>query len=82
MEQELLKYIKLGISISGNPVDGYEVFTVPTQHFKVASLDDLTPERFEQETQRQKDLSDFEIISAIIPVENKTIPYPIFREFH
>lgn len=82
MEQELLKYIKNGINISGNPVDGYEVFTVPTQHFKIASLDDLTPERFEREIQRQNDSLDLEskILAAL---GNKTNnPYPVFREFH
>jgi len=38
--------IKDGISIKGDPVNGYEVFTLPTQRFRVNSLADLTPERF------------------------------------
>ncbi len=30
--KEILKYIETGISIDGNPKDGYKVFTIPTQH--------------------------------------------------
>ena len=47
MNKEILKYIEDGITIDGNPKDGYTVFTIITQHFKCQSLDDLTPERFE-----------------------------------
>ena len=47
MEQELLKYLDNGIHIDGNPKDGYDVFTIITQHFKISSLDELTVERFE-----------------------------------
>ncbi len=32
----------------------FEVFTVPTQHFYVNSLEELTPERFMLEEERQK----------------------------
>ena len=46
--KELLKYIENGISINGNPKDGYTVFTIPTQHFKISSLEELTPDRFER----------------------------------
>lgn len=48
MEKEILKYIKNGISIDGNPEDGYTVFTIETQHFKISSLDELNVERFER----------------------------------
>lgn len=48
MEKEILKYIEQGISIDGNPKDGYTVFTIKTQHFKISSLDELSVERFEE----------------------------------
>ena len=53
MEKEILKYLEQGISINGNPKDGYTVFTIKTQHFKISSLDELSVERFE------KAISDF-----------------------
>lgn len=46
--KEILKYIIDGITISGNPKDGYTVFTIQTQHFKISSLDELNAERFEK----------------------------------
>jgi hypothetical protein len=52
---EILKYIETGISIDGNPKDGYTVFTTPTQHFKISSLEDLTPSKFEETIKRQED---------------------------
>ena len=42
MEKELLKFIENGMSIVGNPTKGYTIFTVPTQHFKISSLEELT----------------------------------------
>lgn len=53
MEKGILKYLEQGISIDGNPKDGYTVFTIKTQHFKISSLDELSVERFE------KAISDF-----------------------
>ena len=53
--KEILKYIETGISIDGNPKDGYKVFTIPTQHFKISSLEDLTPSKFEEMIKRQED---------------------------
>jgi hypothetical protein len=53
MNKEILKYLEQGISIDGNPKDGYTVFTIKTQHFKISSLDELSVERFE------KAISDF-----------------------
>lgn len=52
--KEILKYIETGISINGNPKDGYTVFTIPTQHFEISSLEDLTPSKFEEMIKRQK----------------------------
>ena len=34
--------------------DGYVVFTIPTQHFNIKELDELTSERFELEIANQK----------------------------
>ena len=53
MNKEILKYLEQGISIDGNPKDGYTVSTIKTQHFKISSLDELSVERFE------KAISDF-----------------------
>ena len=47
------KYIIDGISIDKTK-DGYRVFTIPTQHFNILDLDELTNERFEQEIKRQE----------------------------
>jgi hypothetical protein len=55
MDNTIYEYIKDGITIKGNPIDGYEVFTIPTQHFKMDSLHQLTPETFEREIQKQKE---------------------------
>jgi hypothetical protein len=55
MDNSIYEYIKNGITIKGNPLDGYEVFTIPTQHFKMDSLHQLTPETFENAIQKQKE---------------------------
>ena len=55
MDNNIFEYIKNGITINGNPTDGYKVFTIPTQWFNIDSLDELTPETFEREIQKQKD---------------------------
>jgi hypothetical protein len=55
MNNKIFEYIKNGITINGNPIDGYRVFTIPTQHFRIDSLDELTPETFENAIQKQKD---------------------------
>ena len=55
MDREIYEYIKNGITIEGNPTEGYTVFTIPTQHFKMDSLHQLTPETFEREIQKQKE---------------------------
>jgi hypothetical protein len=47
--------MNISISIDGNPNDGYNVFTIPTQHFKISSLEDLTPAKFEEMIKRQED---------------------------
>jgi hypothetical protein len=52
--KELEKYIKNGITITGNPEKGYSVFTIHTQHFDIKTLDELTPEKFEHEIEKQQ----------------------------
>ena len=47
------KYIIDGITIDKTK-DGYRVFTIPTQHFDIVDLDELTDDRFDLEIQRQE----------------------------
>jgi len=54
MDNEIYEYIKNGITIEGDPVGGYKVFTIPTQWFNMDSLHQLTPETFKREIQKQK----------------------------
>jgi hypothetical protein len=67
MDREIYEYIKNGITIDGNPTEGYTVFTIPTQHFKMDSLHQLTPETFEREIQKQKEHNElaFEIFKEV-----------------
>ena len=46
-------YIAQGITIDKTN-DGYRVFTIPTQHFNIKELNELTSERFELEIANQK----------------------------
>jgi hypothetical protein len=48
------EYITKGITIDKTN-DGYRVFTIPTQHFNIKELDELTADRFEKEIQKQKE---------------------------
>ena len=50
---ELKEWITDGISIDKTN-NGYRVFTIPTQHFDIVELNELTPERFKAEVDRQK----------------------------
>tara|TARA_R110000868_G_scaffold101340_1_gene278970 strand:+ start:546 stop:764 length:219 start_codon:yes stop_codon:yes gene_type:complete len=47
------RYITKGIDISKRE-NGYRVFTIPTQHFEITNLDELTNEKFEREIKRQE----------------------------
>jgi len=47
------QYIVEGITIDKTK-EGYRVFTIPTQHFTVSDLDELTNDRFEHEIKRQQ----------------------------
>jgi hypothetical protein len=55
MDNLIYEYIKNGITINGNPIDGYKVFTIPTQWFHIDSLHQLTPQVFEEMIEKQKD---------------------------
>ena len=48
---ELKEWIEDGITIRKTN-NGYQVFTIPTQHFDVIELSELTPERFKAEVER------------------------------
>jgi hypothetical protein len=50
---ELKEWIEDGITIDKKN-NGYRVFTIPTQHFDVNDLSELTPERFKVEVERQE----------------------------
>jgi hypothetical protein len=47
------KYIVDGITINKTK-EGYRVFTIPTQHFDIVNLDELTNDRFDYEIKRQE----------------------------
>jgi hypothetical protein len=53
MITELLPWIEDGIRIDRRREGGYKVFTIPTQHFDIKTLDELTSERFELEVYNQ-----------------------------
>ena len=55
MDNAIYEYIKHGITIEGNPIDGYKVFTIPTQWFHIDSLHQLTPQVFEEMIEEQKE---------------------------
>jgi hypothetical protein len=48
---ELKEWIEDGITIRKTN-DGYQVFTIPTQHFDINDLSELTPDRFKVEVER------------------------------
>jgi hypothetical protein len=50
---EFAEWIKDGINIRTTN-KGYQVFTIPTQHFDVIELSELTPERFKAEVEKQE----------------------------
>jgi hypothetical protein len=50
---ELKEWIEDGITIRKTN-KGYQVFTIPTQHFDIVELSELTPDKFKAEVERQK----------------------------
>jgi hypothetical protein len=75
MDNTIYEYIKNGITINGNPIDGYEVFTIPTQHFHIDSLHQLTPQVFEEmiEEQKEKEWFHSRLLEALKPAIQKEI---------
>ena len=59
MKEEILKFIEDGINIRKTN-EGYEVFTIKTQHFKISSLNDLTEERFNKAIKDLEERNDLE----------------------
>jgi hypothetical protein len=59
MLSELKEWIKDGIDIRKTN-DGYFVFTIPTQHFEIKELDELTPAKFTEMVERQKHFRELE----------------------
>jgi hypothetical protein len=56
---ELKEWITDGIDIR-KIKDGYVVFTIPTQHFEIKELDELTPDKFKEMVERQKHFRELE----------------------
>lgn len=50
---ELKEWIEDGITIRKTN-KGYQIFTIPTQHFDINDLSELTPERFKTEVEKQQ----------------------------
>ena len=78
MDNKIYEYIKNGITINGNPIDGYKVFTIPTQWFNMDSLHQLTPETFENAIQKQKERD--ELTSEIFKEVQKEIDQEILNQ--
>lgn len=78
MDNAIYEYIKNGITINGNPIDGYTVFTIPTQHFKIDNLGELTDWTFENEIRKQKEHD--ELTSEIFKEVQKEIDQEILNQ--
>jgi len=78
MDTYIYEFIKNGITITGNPDDGYTVFTIPTQHFKIDNLDELTKWTFENEIRKQKEHD--ELTSEIFKEVQKEIDQEILNQ--
>ena len=59
MKKEIFKFIEDGINIKKTN-EGYEVFTVKTQHFNISSLNELTVERFNKAIKDLEEQNEFE----------------------
>jgi hypothetical protein len=56
---ELKEWIEDGITIRKTS-NGYQVFTIPTQHFDITDLNEITPERFKAEVEKQKNFRELQ----------------------
>lgn len=59
MISELKEWIEDGITIRKTNT-GYNVFTIPTQHFDVSELAELTPDKFREMVERQNHFRELE----------------------
>ena len=82
MDNTIYEYIKNGITIEGNPIDGYKVFTIPTQWFHIDSLHQLTPQVFEEmiEEQKQRDELTSEMFKEIFKEVQNEIDQDILNQ--
>ena len=56
---KLKEWIGDGITIRKTN-DGYQVFTIPTQHFEIKELNELTSDRFKAEVDKQTQVKEWE----------------------
>ena len=56
---KLKEWIEDGITIRKTN-DGYQVFTIPTQHFEIKELNELTSDRFKAEVDKQTQVKEWE----------------------
>ena len=56
---ELKEWIEDGINIRKTN-DGYQVFTIPTQHFEIKELDELTPDKFREMVLKQEQFQELQ----------------------
>ena len=82
MDNAIYEYIKNGITINGNPIDGYKVFTIPTQWFHIDSLHQLTPQVFEEmvEEQKEKEWFHSRLLETLKPEVQKEIDQEILNQ--
>jgi hypothetical protein len=56
---ELKEWIEEGITIRKTN-DGYQVFTIPTQHFDIKQLNELTPDKFKAMVEKQNQFQELQ----------------------
>ena len=56
---ELKEWMEDGITIRKTN-DGYQVFTIPTQHFDVKELNELTPDKFKEMVLKQEQFQELQ----------------------
>ena len=78
MISELKEWIEDGITIRKTNT-GYNVFTIPTQHFDVSELSELTPDKFREMVERQKHYKELE--AELIPhAFDKRVEAGLFKD--
>jgi len=56
---QLKEWIEDGMTIRKTN-DGYQVFTIPTQHFEIKELDELTPDKFREMVLKQEQFQELQ----------------------